>query len=262
MELACASDAESLLAERLAMLEAGTGRIGRELRAEIHSAQRTRAIENYDPDRCRALLRKLAVNGTWQTPTLFMETRAARRPDLREEVRNALRWVPDSKRAEWEAWSKRMSALAPEAAAANKRHADWLTQLVRRMKEERVELLAGTDIATEWTVPGAALHEELHSLVEAGLTPLEALRTSTRNAARYFENAEEFGAVARGHIADLVLLDADPLIDIRNARRISGVVANGRYFDRPTLDSLLATAEGMARSGRHDVIHRPALGDR
>ena len=57
--------------------------------------------------------------------------------------------------------------------------------------------------------------------------------------------------------ADLVLLDGDPLADIRNARRISAVVANGRYLDRPTLDAMLATAERLARSGKHDLIHRP-----
>lgn len=261
LEFACSRDAEPLLAERIAMLEAGAGRIGRELRAEIYSAQRMRAIESIDPERCTALLRKLAANGTWQTPTLFLGTREALRPDLREDVRGTLRWVPDLQRAEWEAWSQQASALTPEAVAALKRHADWMIRLVRRMKEERVELLAGTDIATAWMVLGAALHEELRSLVEAGLTPLEALRTATWNAARYFDKAGEFGAVAPGRLADLVLVDADPLVDIRNTRRISGVVANGRYLDRASLDGLLATAERMARSGAHDVIHRPGQGE-
>jgi hypothetical protein len=96
-------------------------------------------------------------------------------------------------------------------------------QLVRRMNEEGVGLLAGTDVATEWTVPGAALHEELYALVEAGLTPLESLRTATLNPARYFGKAGEFGAAAPGMAADLVLIDGDPLADVRNARRISGV---------------------------------------
>ncbi|MGQ0383377.1 MAG: amidohydrolase family protein [Gammaproteobacteria bacterium] len=257
LELACSRDADSLLGQRLAMLEAGTERIGRELRSEVHAAQRMRAIETYDPDRCQALLRKLAANGTWQTPTLFMETREGLRPDLREEVRDALRWVPSPHRAAWESWSKRISALPPEVAAERKQYADWLAQLLRQMKAEHIGLLAGTDIATEWTIPGVALHEELYALVEAGLTPLEALRAATWNAALFFEKTDEFGAVAPGRIADLVLLDANPLTDIRNTRRISGVVTNGRYLDRPMLDSLLATAESLAQSGAHDVIHRP-----
>lgn len=217
IEFACSREAETLLAERIALLEAGAGRIGAELRAEIHSAQRARALDTYDPERCTALLRKFAANGTLQTPTLFINEREARRA----------------------------------------RYADWAVQLVRRMNEEGVGLLAGTDVANTWTVPGAALHEELNALVEAGLTPLESLRTATLNPARYFNKTGEFGHIARGMVADLVLIDGDPLADIRNARRISGVVANGRYLDRPALDRMLAGLERMARGAGHDSIHRP-----
>lgn len=260
IEFACSREAETLLAERIALLEAGAGRVGAELRAEIHSAQRTRAYDTYDPERCTALLRKFAANGTWQTPTLFLNMREVRRPDLLEDVRERLRWVPDRQRAEWEAWTKQVSDMKPEAAAAIKRRADWEVQLVRRMNEEHIGLLAGTDVSTPWTVPGAALHDELSALVEAGLTPLEALRTATLNPARYFEKTSEFGTVAKGMAADLVLIDGDPLADIRNTRRISAVVSNGRYLDRPALDALLANAERLARSGKHDLIHRPRPG--
>jgi imidazolonepropionase-like amidohydrolase len=260
IEFACSREAATLLAERIAALEAGAGRIGSQLRSQIHSAQRTRALDTYDPERCTTLLRKFVANGTWQTPTLFLNTREVRRPDLHEDVRERLRWVPDRQRTEWESWTKLVSGVKPDAAAALKRHADWQVQLVRRMNEERVGLLAGTDVATAWTIPGAALHDELSALVEAGLTPLEALRTATLNPARYFNKTSEFGAVARGMVADLVLIDGDPLADIRNAKRISAVVANGRYLDRSTLDAMLAEAERLARSGGHDLIHRPGRG--
>jgi imidazolonepropionase-like amidohydrolase len=260
IEFACSREADTLLAERIAALEAGSGRIGGDLRTEIHTAKRTRALDTYDPERCTALLRKFAANGTWQTPTLYLNIREVRRPDLREDMREALRWVPAPNRADWEVWTKRVSGMKPEEAAAIRRFADWQIQLVRHMNEERVGLLAGTDVPARWTVPGFALHDELAALVEAGLTPLESLRTATLNPARYFEKVGEFGAVAPGMVADLVLIDGDPLADIRNARRISAVVANGRYLDRPTLDAMLATAERMARSGKHDLIHRPGPG--
>ena len=258
IEFACSREADTLLAERIAALEAGIGRVGGELRSEIHSAQRTRALDTYDAERCTALLRRFAANGTWQTPTLFLNIREVRRPDLRDDVRAALRWVPERQRTEWEAWTKRVSELKPEATAAIKRWTNWEVQLVRRMNEEQVGLLAGTDVATPWTVPGLTLHDELSALVEAGLTPLEALRTATLNPARYFDKTSELGAVAPGMVADLVLLDGNPLADIRNARRISAVVANGRYLDRPTLDAMLAKAERLVRAGGHDLIHRPA----
>jgi imidazolonepropionase-like amidohydrolase len=157
--------------------------------------------------------------------------------------------------------TKRVSSMTkPDEAAAIRRFADWQIQLVRRMNEEHVGLLAGTDVAVRWTVPGFSLHDELAALVEAGLTPLESLRTATLNPARYFEKTSEFGTVSPGMIADLVLIDGDPLAEIRNVRRISGVVANGRYLDRVALDAMLATAEQLARSGKHDVIHRPGQG--
>lgn len=261
IEFACSREADTLLAERIALLEAGVGRAGGELRSEIHSAQRTRALDTYDAERCTSLLREFATNGTWQTPTLFLNIRELRRPDLREDMREALRWVPAPNRADWEAWMiKRVSGMKPEEAAAFRRFADWQIQLVRRMNEEHVRLLAGTDVATDWTVPGFSLHDELSAFVEAGLTPLESLRTATLNPARYFEKTNEFGSVAKGMAADLVLINGDPLSDIRNVRRISGVVANGRYLDRAALDAMLATAERLARSGKHDLIHRPRPG--
>jgi imidazolonepropionase-like amidohydrolase len=257
LELACSRDAEALLIERTAILEAGTGRIGMELRTQIHQAQRMRALETYDAERCTALLSKLAANGTWQTPILAEETEETFRLDLRDSVRESLRWVPDSNRAAWEASSKEAAALTPNAVAARKRHAEWLVGLVGQMNKKGVGLLAGTDISVPWMVPGAGLHEELSSLVEAGLTPLEALRTATWNVARYFERSTDFGTVAPGRIADLVLIDGDPLADVRNVRRIRAVVENGRYLDRTALDGFLAAAERTTRSDAHVLVHRP-----
>jgi imidazolonepropionase-like amidohydrolase len=77
-------------------------------------------------------------------------------------------------------------------------------------------------------------------LVEAGLTPLQALQTATLNPARVLKVADSLGSVERGRLADLVLLDANPLEDIRNTRRIRAVVANGQVYQRADLDQLLA----------------------
>ena len=91
--------------------------------------------------------------------------------------------------------------------------------------------------------PGFSLHEELELLVRSGLTPLEALRTATYNPADYLGALDSLGTVSPGKVADLVLLDADPLLDIRNTRRISAVIANGRLFDRAARAGLLAHVE-------------------
>jgi imidazolonepropionase-like amidohydrolase len=94
--------------------------------------------------------------------------------------------------------------------------------------------------------PGFTVHDELLELVKAGLTPTEALRSATWNSAAFLRQAGEFGSVQAGKAADIVLLDADPLADIVNTRRIFGVVLKGRYLDRDALDQLLAGAERAA----------------
>jgi hypothetical protein len=102
---------------------------------------------------------------------------------------------------------------------------------VREAHRAGVPLLAGTDLGTLLTFPGSSLHEELALLVErVGLAPVEALRSATVHPARFFGLERELGGIAAGRRADLVLLRADPLRDIRNVGQIEGVVAAGRYF--------------------------------
>ena len=107
-----------------------------------------------------------------------------------------------------------------------------------------VTLVTGTDTSVLHP-PGFSLHDELDMLVESGLTPTEALRAATVNSAALFP-AVEAGAVAAGKRADLVLLDANPLADIRNTQRITAVVLRGRVIDRLSLDRMLADAVRLA----------------
>jgi hypothetical protein len=108
----------------------------------------------------------------------------------------------------------------------------------RRLGFDR--FLAGSDATPDgwYGPPGSLLLEELVILAKSGLTPLEALQTATLNPAKFLGATDSLGSVAPGKLADLVLLDANPLADIRHVTRIHGVVANGRYFDRVTLDTL------------------------
>lgn len=114
---------------------------------------------------------------------------------------------------------------------------------VRRFNAAGGTLLAATDVGVPWQVPGVSLHEQLVLLVDAGLTPLEALGAATLNPARVLGLADSLGTVEEGKLADLVLLEANPLEDITNTRRIRAVVANGRLYRRGDLDRLLADVE-------------------
>jgi imidazolonepropionase-like amidohydrolase len=99
--------------------------------------------------------------------------------------------------------------------------------MTRELARRKAVLLTGSDAGTPFVVPGASLHEELALMVEAGLSPLEALCAATVAPARFMKRAD-MGRIAPGAVADLVLLSGNPLDDIRNTRRVVGVYLNGR----------------------------------
>jgi imidazolonepropionase-like amidohydrolase len=107
-----------------------------------------------------------------------------------------------------------------------------------------VPILAGTDELNPYCLPGFSLHDELARLVDAGLTPLAALQAATLNPARFLHATDSLGTVETGKVADLVLLDGDPLADIRNVSRIAAVVVNGRLLDSAARERLLNDAAG------------------
>ena len=125
-------------------------------------------------------------------------------------------------------------------------------KVMARMRRAGMPFLAGTDAAPIFPEnrPGFSLHEEMAAFVEAGLTPAEALRTATLNPAKFFGATDSLGTVAAGKLADLVLLDANPLADIHNTTQIRAVVTNGRYYDRAALDRLMANVEALAKESR------------
>jgi imidazolonepropionase-like amidohydrolase len=120
---------------------------------------------------------------------------------------------------------------------------DTGAEMVKTMQRAGVALMAGTDVGLPYLFPGFSLHDELALLVEAGLTSLEALQAATRNTARAVGLGNELGTVEVGKLADLVLLEADPLADITNTTRIAAVVANGRLFEKSELQRLLMAAQ-------------------
>jgi imidazolonepropionase-like amidohydrolase len=112
-------------------------------------------------------------------------------------------------------------------------------QLILELHRNGAGLLLGSDSPQIFNVPGFAIHHELEYLVDAGLTPFEALQTGTVNPAEFFGRSGDFGVVKIGAEADLILLDANPLEDITNTRRIHGVMLRGRWLPRTELDGLL-----------------------
>ncbi|HYP05682.1 MAG TPA: amidohydrolase family protein [Bryobacteraceae bacterium] len=122
---------------------------------------------------------------------------------------------------------------------------------VREMHRAGVRVIAGTDAAVVFMYPGFSMHDEFAKLVEhAAFTPMEALRSATYNAAMFHGSEGSRGSIAAGQAADLVLLDANPIANIRNTRRIQGVMARGKWLDRGALDDLLNQAQRACSTSR------------
>jgi len=206
-------------------------------------------LATYDRARAEKLAELLASNHTWQCPTLVWE-RGGNLVDVTDyEADGRAKYVPESWRnVTWNRFrAEIMSGYRNDDLATRKKFIVKELEVVRMMKGKGVGFLAGTDTpAGVHVFPGFSLHEELERFVAAGFSPLEALQTATLNPARFFGEEERLGTVEAGRIADLVLLRANPLEDIRNTQKIASVVLNGRYFSREQLDKMLDGVEKAA----------------
>jgi hypothetical protein len=202
-------------------------------------------ISTYDQARAGALFLQLAQSPTWQVPTLVWTEANSRidDPDLESDPR--LKYVPASVRAQWDP-AKLRANTSPEELAALKTEAARDLELVKAMHSAGVRFMAGSDGPDPYVFPGFSLHDELDWLVRSGSTPLQALQSATLNPALFLGRIDKYGLVEPEHVADLVLLDANPLDDIRNAGKIFGVVANGKYYSRKDLDIMLQRVEKLA----------------
>jgi len=229
--LACSSDERKILVPRANAIER------KDWNAVISFDER--ALATFDFNKADALIERMARYASYQTPTLVMLRRRTY-ADADDVARDPhLKYIPAAIR---ETWSdpREDKKKQPEAALALlDREFEKDCSLVERMQLSGVPILAGTDTGDPYTFPGYDLHRELQLLVKAGLTPLQALRAATIEPAEYLGADESLGTVAPGRMADLVLLDADPLKDIRNTQKISAVVLGGKYLSRTTLDSML-----------------------
>jgi imidazolonepropionase-like amidohydrolase len=192
-----------------------------------------------DPARMREIVQATIDAGTWNTPTLVWTTYDLPAEErLRFLQRPESLYMPASERDTYRD-PRRMVFYSNFSDEDFRLAAEGIRRqeaLVRALRDAGAGILAGTDVPPA----GFALHWELERLVGAGLTPLEALRAATISPARFLHATDSLGTIERGKVADLVLLDADPLDDIGNVARVRAVVAAGRLFDRAALDALLA----------------------
>ena len=211
------------------------------------------AYDSYDDSKCRRLVAEFRRNGTWLVPTLVVYRSAAfsNDPQFRNDdrlryfggyIRNSLERHFVAERANFDA-----ADFAIERELLNRRK--WL---VGKLFRAGMPMLAGTDTPNPFVFPGFGLHDELALMVESGVTALGALQAATLNPALFLDAADKYGSVSPGKVADLVLLDADPLADIHNTTKIREVFLGGKEFDRATLDAMLKAAEKAATESAAD----------
>jgi hypothetical protein len=210
-------------------------------------------LETYDKKRAAALFSLFAKNGTFVTPMLTHWTAVHAHDDIvRLDVEHKddprLKYLWPALKQQWTSTQDRMEQEFEETRQISPAVTERFLDMVKAMHSAGVRLLAGTGTAAHPFVwPGFSLHEELEWLVKAGLTPIEALQTATLNPARFLGQEKELGTIERGKLADLVLLDGNPLEDIHNTQRIAAVIANGRYFPKPELQRMLSELEAAAK---------------
>jgi imidazolonepropionase-like amidohydrolase len=204
-------------------------------------------LDTFSPEKANALAARFVRNHTWQCPTLVVQRNMAsiKDPAIHDDPR--VKYMPPGIAAGWDPKGDfRLQDRTDEDYELSRAGYRKLKELIAPMRRAGVEFLAGTDVLNPYCFPGFSLHDELGLLVEAGLSPMEALQAATLNPARYLGKEKDLGTVEKGKIADLVLLDANPLDDIGNSRKIDAVVFGGRLFPKTDLQKMLADIEALA----------------
>ena len=237
---ACASNEAELLNEaRQAIAKSGFAAFSRaEVQAEIKS------LDTYDEKKATALFGRFVKNGTWQVPTIvgFGGVLITDESFFTSDPR--LKYIPVETREAWKAQRPALlKSLPPDFLANRERLFQRQIVLTGAMHRAGVQLMAGTDSPGLYVFPGFSLHDELVLLVRAGLTPMEALQAATRDPARYADMLDSLGTIEIGKIADLVLLEANPLEEIRNTEKIAAVVLGGKLLPKSKLEMMLTAVE-------------------
>lgn len=219
------------------------------------SVERLRAwqgdlLDSYSDKNAAKLFGTFAANHTWQVPTFPLLIQLAfLTPETELANDSRMKYVPGNVRKIWDAG--RSESLANQGAAEFQMRRELVKRslsVFQQMYAAGVPVMAGTDAAAPNVLPGFGLHEDLNYFVRAGLAPLEALQAATVKPAEFLGRAAQQGTIAAGKRADLVLLDANPMDDIRNTEKIDAVIVNGKLLGREDLDALLAKVAVFAAS--------------
>jgi imidazolonepropionase-like amidohydrolase len=206
------------------------------------------AANTYSPSRAADVFGTLRRNNTRVTPTLTMHN-VLDQIDYTRLDPNLAKYMSEESIGTYDYVIQNLYAANRTAEEISHQHEMWAwrQRFVRELIEHDVPIMAGTDTGTPYSVPGFALHDELEHLVDAGATPRQALYAATVEPAKFLGMSADLGSVEPRKIADLVVLDADPLTDIRNSRKIHTVVTRGRVISPTQRQQMLANVEAAVK---------------
>jgi imidazolonepropionase-like amidohydrolase len=242
---ACSTHADELLQGQQADLVEDLAAARPKFWGTHETQSREMMLDSYSPEKASALFAVFKNNGTWQVPTLTLLRMFAYGNDPAFLGDARLKYVPVRTRNSWDPAAVD-GKHTPDDFAYMKKEFQMDLRVVGAMQKSGVGILAGTDTANPFCFPGFSLHDELSLMVQAGLSPMQALQAATLNPARFLGREKDLGTIEKGKLADLVLLDANPLDEIGNTKRIAAVVSDGKLISRAALDEMLAQVQAFA----------------
>lgn len=222
-------------------------------------SKHTNEFSDQDAQRFAQLMKE---NGTWLSPTLtameWISSQARSLDELRASP--VLQYVHPLLQSKWLTANNYNKNTTLERVAYFEQLVNFHVRLVRACRAAGVSIVLGTDTGVSGVVAGFAVHDEIELLVAAGMTPEEAIISATRLPATWLGINSEVGTVEVGKRADLILLDANPLSDVKNTRKISGVFVNGRWLNRPTIDAMLSDLSKRNNAAKEDYDWKKTIG--
>ena len=200
-------------------------------------------INSFDQEQLNKTANIFVQTGTWYCPTIITsQNYFSRLKNAREEMQNdsLMQYVSKSTKGAWGFMAGMFTNYSIDDWKIRTRQLELLNKIVKLLYDKKVNMLAGDDNNNPFCIAGFSLHQELQLFVDCGIPDAEVLKIATYNPAVFFKMEDKFGTIEQGKFANLVLLNANPLIKISNTNNINAVFLRGHYLDRNVLDGLLS----------------------
>jgi len=229
LEMWATNNRENLLIQRREMLKNPNELSGLSLRGTIHNSQKDYSVRNIDSLKLIEIYTSLLENDTWQVPTLSIYKVPIYKIFKQESWMNSFSSLPKQTK---DRWTKNAENSSLSISSKQKKFSDWIQKTTGEMNSFGINFMAGTDTPLGYLTPGFSLHKELELLVESGLSELEAIKSATINPSIFFKMQDSLGLIKQGYIADLLILNSNPLEDIKNTLDIYSIIVDGEVYNK------------------------------